>query len=124
MTADEIVPSAVAFTAIAILTLIVYTYAWRGRKARNIAREWLARNCVEVVSARRSLLMNSLLWRIYYQIGYRIVVRDKNGILRQGWMSIADWRFGLFPRTVEVLWDDNPVVQGFPVIISDQSETK
>jgi hypothetical protein len=124
MTADEIVKITVPCTFIVFLTFIVYIHAWRGRKARQIARDWLAQNSVEVVRARRSRLMNPFLWRIYYQIAYRIVVKDKNGVLRQGWLSIADWRFGLFPRTLEVCWDDDRVVQGFPVIFPLQNETK
>jgi hypothetical protein len=86
---------------------------------------WAASNELAIINLKRKAFFRGPFTFTSYnsQEVFRIVARDTSGITRSGWARCGSWVAGLLSDQVEVLWDGESNVQGFPVIYPSRNKT-
>jgi hypothetical protein len=101
-----------------ILVLVVLAVRWRNSRSRSMVYDWAAANELRIISMRRKAVFRGpffLTTRSSQEV-FRISVGDTFGKTRTGWIRCGNWFTGLLSDQVEVRWDGESNVEGFPVV--------
>ena len=93
-------PLLVCIGAIALL------YAWSSIRLKSVIDRWARRNGYEIIKAARRDLLTGPYSGAYYQLVYRVTVREPSGRVRHGWVHCGWWWSGLWSSACEVEWDE------------------
>jgi hypothetical protein len=95
-----------AFIICILIAGYVLFSLWSRKKGLESLTAWAEQKGLIVVSARRSFFLPNTQWSSgKYQPFFRLALRDKEGITREGWLRCS--KLGLTePQKVDVAWDD------------------
>ena len=83
--------------------LMLFTYG----RAYAILDSWAAQNGYEIVEKRQAWLNRGpFFWTSNKnQVVFLVIVRDRHGIQRKGWVRVGHWLFGMFFDQADVAWE-------------------
>ena len=89
------------------LALIVVFVWWLHSRADEILKRWAQAAGLELVSAQKRYLRTGpfFLDQARGQFVYRIVVRDRAGMERAGWLRVGGWNTSVLSEETKVMWD-------------------
>lgn len=89
---------------VGIVALALYLHITRSQK---LLRRWAEENRYELLRARHRMFRKGpFIWSSRGQTVYRVEVRDKQGLVRKGWVRCGSWWAGVFSDKVEARWDE------------------
>jgi len=92
------------FVIVGIVALVLYIYISRSQK---LLKGWANENGYEFVRVEyRMFRKGPFVWSGRGQTVYRVEVRDRQGVERQGWVRCGSWWAGVFRDKVEARWDE------------------
>jgi len=88
------------------LILVVTALVWlQHSRANEILQQWAQSAGVQLVSAQKRYLRTGPMSYARGQFVFRIVVRDKAGAERTGWLRVGGWLAGVLSDKTKVIWD-------------------
>jgi hypothetical protein len=80
---------------------------WQHSKAHEIVRQWAKVTDVELLSAEKRYLRTGpfFLDHARGQFVFRVVVRERAGAERSGWLRVGGWLVGVISDKTKVIWD-------------------
>ena len=103
MPASVIVLFIVVFVAFTVLV-----FGWRLRRSRSILQKWADGYGFEILECeRRWFRRGPFWWRTSEHMEvFRVLVRDRAGQVRGGYVRVGGWFLGLWSDAARVEWDD------------------
>lgn len=97
-----------ALLVVVVALLAVLSLAWSFSRANEIRARWAAQHGFEILSATYCWFWRGPFWwrSTDGQFVFRIVVRDRDGRQRSGWLRCGSWFLGLLSREATVVWED------------------
>ncbi len=93
---------------VVVIGLLVIWIKHRSHKASYLIKKWTGQNNYEILDKEYRFLSKGPFFfptRGLHMV-YYVTVKDNEGRVRNGWIKIGDWFFGmLFTETVKVEWD-------------------
>ena len=92
---------------LALIVVAVLATSWRGSRGRDLLAGWAAREGYELESADYCWFWHGPFWwrSGKGQVVYRVVVRDREGVVRRGYVRLGGMFLGLLSDEVAVIWD-------------------
>jgi len=93
---------------IMLLVVAAWSLLWYYDRSRQVLDRWAQRNGCRILRAeRRQLFRGPFFWRSSKgQVVFRVIVRHRDGSLREGYVRVGGWLWGLFSDEAMVEWDD------------------
>jgi hypothetical protein len=105
MESEDDVQENIAWMAVLVLALAGSFYILFSR-SRRLLDGWAAEHGYELLRADlRPFLKGPFFWSSKGQTVYRVLVRDRQGQERAGWVRCGSWLLGLLSDQVEARWD-------------------
>ena len=91
-----------------VLVLMVVIIAWRVSRSHGMLVRWAEENGYQIVHQEHRLLRRGPYFfrATDDQAVYYVVVTDRYGRERRGYVRLGGWFLGLFSDQVDVRWDD------------------
>lgn len=90
-----------------LVAFLVWFFHRFGARAQALLRNWAKDAGYQLLLADVRLFRKGpFLWSSRSQVIYRVVVRDREGQTRVGWLRCGSWWQGVFADQVEVKWDE------------------
>jgi hypothetical protein len=103
-TIDTYIPIIIVFGVL----IVIASIAWSFQRSSSILENWAASNGYRIVQKEyRNVARGPFFWTTARgQTVYRVVVEDRNGNTRTGWVRCGSWWLGLFSDDMDVRWDE------------------
>jgi hypothetical protein len=96
----------VFFVALVVI-LVVLSAVWQRGRSKSLLRQWAAQNGYRITLQEHRFFKGPYFWTSTNgQTVYYVVLKDRDGNQRSGWVRCGSWWFGVLSDNVEVLWDD------------------
>ena len=81
---------------------------WHFQRAARILGRWAADNGYDLLTIEhRFFRLGPFWWRTSKgQVVYWVVVQDRSGVQRAGYVRVGSWFFGVLSDTADVIWRD------------------
>lgn len=88
--------------------IILAVMLWTNSRSYEILQGWAADNGFELVECEyRTFFTGPYFFRRSRgQVIYYVVVRDRDGYIRRGWVRCGGWFLGLLADDADVRWED------------------
>lgn len=93
---------------LAVLLLMVIIIVWRALRSHGLLARWAEENGYQVLHQEHRLLRRGPYFfrATDDQTVYYVVVTDRYGRERRGYVRLGGWFLGLFSDQVDVRWED------------------
>lgn len=95
----------VVILAIAVVSLCLWR--WQIRRSEELIRQWAAMNGCRIVEQTHQWFRRGPFWwrTTKGQMVYRVIVEDRDGNIRRGWIRCGGWFLGLLSDDIAVEWE-------------------
>ncbi len=91
-----------------VFLLAIWALIWYLRKSRILLQRWADSNGYRLLEQRyRYFFRGPFFWSASAQMVYRVVVEDRTGHRRSGWVRLGSFWLGIFSDEVAVRWDQD-----------------
>jgi hypothetical protein len=92
------------FVIVGVVALVLYIHISRSQK---LLKGWANENGYEFLHVEyRMFRKGPFFWSGRGQTVYRVMVRDRQGVERKGWVRCGSWWAGVFSDKAEARWDE------------------
>lgn len=97
----------VILTVLPLAVAVVVLIWWQHTRASDILRQWAQKDGFEVISANKRYIRTGPFFMDHSrgQFVFRIVVRDRSGTKRTGWLLVGGWLAGVASNKSRISWD-------------------
>lgn len=90
-----------------IIAVVAGSLYWRWRRSQQMVKEWASQNGYSLLDADYALFFKGpfSLTTGKGQVVYRVVVLDRAGRTRRGWVRCGSWILGLLGDEIEAIMD-------------------
>jgi hypothetical protein len=90
-----------------VALVVVLAMVWHFGRSHSLLHQWADQNNYRIIRQEYRFFKGPYFWTSTKgQTVYYVVLEDREGNQRSGWVRCGSWWFGLLSDNVEVRWDD------------------
>ncbi len=90
-----------------LFLIVIASFWWQSDRSHTVIEQWAEQHGYRLVECNNSPFKGPFFWTSSKgQTVYHVVVEDKTGRTRSGWVKCGSYWWGLMSDQAEVRWED------------------